>query len=143
MDFFKQRVQRYLIEGGRIRESLDIRKILKNYDSWLCSEIIGFLHDSLEDNDFQVRRHALGLINEFFISGDIETIMLMNEGEAIEQIFDRIVEIKGSSDIGRGAQIYPEISGQLEQKKNFYIDYLRCLETWSKLCPTAIYLNSD
>jgi hypothetical protein len=54
-----------------------------------------------------------------------------------------VLEVKGSSDLGRGAQIYPEIKGQLEQKKNFYVDFLRCLETWAKLVPTAIYLNRD
>lgn len=62
-----------------------------------------------------------------FVSGDIEAIMILNEGEAVERICERIMEIKGNSDISRGAQIYPEIVGQLEAKKNFYIEFLRCI----------------
>lgn len=37
------------MEGGRNRDTLDIRKILKNNDSCLTSEIIGSLHDALEN----------------------------------------------------------------------------------------------
>lgn len=54
-------------------------------------------------------------------------MIIVNEDEVVEKIVDRILEVKGSSDIGRGAQIYPEIAGQLEQKKNFYIEFLRCI----------------
>jgi hypothetical protein len=132
-----------LLEGGRGRDALDIRKLLKNNDSWLTSEIIGSLSDALEDDNFTVRRHALGLLNELFVWGDVEAIMIVNEGEAVERVYERILEVKGSSDLGRGAQIYPEIKGQLEQKKAFYVDFLRCLDTWGKLAPTAIYLNRD
>jgi hypothetical protein len=38
-------------------------KLLKNNDSWLTSEIIGSLNDALFDENFQVRRHALGILN--------------------------------------------------------------------------------
>lgn len=69
--------------------------------------------------------------------------MIVNEGEVVERVYERILEVKGSSDLGRGAQIYPEVKGQLDQKKAFYVDFLRCLETWSKLAPTAIYLNRE
>lgn len=67
--------------------------------------------------------------------------MIVNQGESVENIFQRIIEIKGNSDLGRGTQIYPEINGQIQYKKNFYIDFLRAIETWAKLVPTAIYLN--
>ena len=50
---------------------------------------------------------ALGLLNELFIAGDIEAVMIVNEGEVVEHIAERIMEVKGSSDLGRGAQIYP------------------------------------
>lgn len=53
--------------------------------------------------------------------------MIVNEGEAVENVCERIMEVKGSSDLGRGTQIYPEIPGQLDIKKNFYIEFLRCL----------------
>ena len=33
--------------------------------------------------------------------------MIVNEGEIVEQVVERISQIKGSSDLGRGAQIYP------------------------------------
>lgn len=69
--------------------------------------------------------------------------MIVNEGEAVERIVDKFLEVKGSSDIGRGQQIYPEIPGQLDPKKTFYIDFLKCLDTWGQLVPTAIYLNQD
>jgi hypothetical protein len=83
VDFFKKRVSRLLLEGGRGRETLDIRKLLRNNDSWLTSEIIGCLSDALEEESFTVRRHALGLLNELFIWGDVEAIMIVNEGEAV------------------------------------------------------------
>lgn len=60
-----------MLEGGRGKESLDIRKILKNNDSWLTSEIIGSLHDALDDENFQIRRQSLALLNELFIWGDV------------------------------------------------------------------------
>lgn len=51
--------------------------------------------------------------------------------------------MKGPLDLGRGAYIYPEVKGQADLKKNFYVDFLRCVELWAKLVPTAIYLNRD
>ena len=51
----------------------------------------------------------------------MEAIMIVNEGEVVEHITERIMEVKGSSDLGRGAQIYREVAGQLDIKKNFYI----------------------
>jgi hypothetical protein len=44
---------------------------------------LGFLNEALEDDSFSVRRLAIGLLNEMFVSGDIEAIMILNEGEAI------------------------------------------------------------
>ena len=143
MTFFKGKVENYLLSGARLREAIDFRRLLKNGDSWLSSELLGCLNDALGDENFKVRRHALGLLNELFVWGDMEAIMIVNEGEAVEAVFERILEVKGSSDIGRGAQIYPEISGQLEHKKNFYVDFLKCIETWGSLLPTAIYLRQD
>ena len=121
LNFFKSKVEKYLLEGGKGRELLDFRKLLKNGDSWLTSDLLGCLNQALEDSSFQVRRLSLGLLNEMFIGGDIEAVMIVNEGEAVQNIVERILEVKGSSDIGRGAQIYPEVAGQLESKKNFYI----------------------
>lgn len=44
LNFFKAKVERYLVEGGKARETLDFRKLLKNGDSWLTSEILGCLN---------------------------------------------------------------------------------------------------
>lgn len=71
-------MEKYLVEGGKARETLDFRKLLKSGDSWLTSEIFGCLHESLDDNNFQVRRLALGLLNDFVIGGDVEAIMIIN-----------------------------------------------------------------
>ena len=32
----------------------------------------------MEDDNFQVRRLALGLLHEFIINGDIEAVMIVN-----------------------------------------------------------------
>lgn len=32
---------------------------------------------------------------------------------------------------------------QADLKKNFYVDFLRCVELWAKLVLSAIYLNRD
>jgi hypothetical protein len=53
---------------------------MKNGDSWLTSELLGCLNEAIEDDNFSVRRLAIGLLNELFISGDIEAVMIVNEG---------------------------------------------------------------
>jgi hypothetical protein len=107
LNLFKGKVERYLLEGAKAKGSLDFRRLLKNGDSWLTSELLGCLNEAMEDENFQVRRLALGLLNELFIGGDIEAVMIVNEGEVVERVVERLLEVKGSSDLGRGAQIYP------------------------------------
>ena len=44
LNFFKGKVERYLLEGAKGKDPLDFKKLLKNGDSWLTSELLSCLN---------------------------------------------------------------------------------------------------
>lgn len=60
---------------------------------------------------------------------------MINYAEYIENIFTRILEVNGKLTLNAGESIYPEIIGEKESKKDFYLEFLKCLQTWAMSIP--------
>lgn len=62
---------------------------------------------------------------------------MVNYAEYIENIYKKISFVQGNISLTAGKDIYPEIAGQKENKKRFYVEFLKCLQIWATCTPAA------
>jgi hypothetical protein len=67
--------------------------------------------------------------------GDIEAIIMIKNSDFITNITANICNVQGHISLAQGENIYPEISSKKQDKKDFYTDFLRCIDTWALSMP--------
>lgn len=73
------------------------------------------------------KKHCLSLLTDFVKWGDVEAILKLCYDGSLEAIGLRIAEVDGSKGSVEGEKIYPEVKGQRDGKRKFYIEYLKSL----------------
>lgn len=60
---------------------------------------------------------------------------MVNNSEFVTKISVNVCTVRGDVNISQGENIYPEIQGKKQEKKEFYVDFLRDIETWADCIP--------
>lgn len=76
---------------------------------------------------FLVKKNCLSLLSDFIKWGDIEALIKVGNDDMLETVGTRIAEVQGSKGLLEGEKIYPEVKGQLDSKRKFYLEYLKSL----------------
>ncbi len=82
-----------------------------------------------------MKRKYLGLLTELVRYGDIEAIVMIQNSEFISSFVAHISQLQGQIGVNQGENIYPEIKASKTVKREFYCDFLRCLENWATSIP--------
>ena len=59
--------------------------------------------------------------------GDIEALIKVGNDDMLKIIGSRVAEVQGHKGLFEGEKIYPEVKGQLDGKRKFYLEYLKSL----------------
>ena len=59
--------------------------------------------------------------------GDIEALIKVGNDDMLETVGTRIAEVQGNKGLFEGEKIYPEVKGQMDTKRKFYLEYLKSL----------------
>lgn len=86
-------------------------------------------------DNLDLKKKYLNLLNELVRSGDIEAIIMIKNSEFVPAIAAHFSKVQGHLGLAQGDAIYPEIQAAKALKREFYSDFLRCLETWAKTMP--------
>lgn len=76
---------------------------------------------------FPQKKHYLSLFNSFIKQGDIYAITVLNNSTFIKEIFGEIVTVRGDQSISNGKLIYPQIDASIQDKLDFYCEFLKNL----------------
>lgn len=60
---------------------------------------------------------------------------MVKNSEFLPTILAHISKLPGQQGIIAGENIFPEVKATKQVKKEFYVDFLRCLETWALTMP--------
>lgn len=98
-------------------------------ESFLTSAMINFCEEELLDisDNLDLKRKYLGVLNELVRSGDIEAIIMVKNSEFLPGIVAHISKLPGQQGVNAGEAIFPEIKATKQIKREFYVDFLRCL----------------
>lgn len=133
-------ISEYLEEINLNKKSdLDIKKLLLFGDAFLTSTIVEIIEEELSKmhQNFVNKKKYLNLLNDLIRSGEIESIYLVNTTEFVRQIAEEIGKVKGELGPSQGDYIFPKIQASKQQKKEFYIEFLRVLEIWAFCMPVT------
>lgn len=105
-----------------ISTDLDMRRLLKTGDAFITSPLIQEIEDGIKTGDnFMIRKNFLSLLSDFVKWADIESFYSVLYSDLLDELVPRIAEVKGNLGLSEGENIYPEIKGQRDAKKKFYI----------------------
>lgn len=76
---------------------------------------------------FPQKKHYLSLFNSCIKQGDIYAIVVLNNSPFIKDILAEIVTVRGDQNISNGKLIYPHIDASLQDKQDFYCEFLKDL----------------
>ena len=63
--------------------------------------------------------------------GDIYAVLILTRSTFLQNIFENIKVVEGHQGLDVGQKIYPQIAASKEDKKSFYIQFLKNLEMWA------------
>lgn len=124
------------VETGQ-KEMVELKLLLPFGDAYLTSGMISLCEEELDSmtERIEVKKRYLNLLNELARWGDIEAIIMIHHSEFLSSITANICNVQGQLGLQHGENIYPEILGKKSDKKEFYVDFLRSIETWATCLP--------
>ena len=127
-----------------MKELLELRLLIPYGQSFLTSSVINLCEQELLEinQNLDEKRKYLALLNELARNGDIQAIILVKNSEFVPEITAHISKLPGHTGINAGENIFPEIKATKQLKRQFYVDFLRSLQTWA-ICLPAQYDSED
>lgn len=77
------------------------------------------------ESNFVNKKKYLNLIGEFMKLGDIYAVLIVTRSTFLVSIFKEVQKVKGEAGFEAGEGIYPRIEAARNDKKEFYIEYLK------------------
>lgn len=60
---------------------------------------------------------------------------MVKNSEFLPGILAHISKLPGQQGVNAGEAIFPEVKASKQVKREFYVDFMRCLETWALTMP--------
>lgn len=125
------------VRSGK-KELLELRLLLSYGESYLTSAVINVCEDELSDlsDNLDLKRKYLALLNELVRAADIEAIIMIKNSEFMPAIVAQLAKVQGHLGLPQGENILPDVKAPKQVKREFYSDFLRCIETWATVMPS-------
>jgi hypothetical protein len=117
--------------------SSSTRKLMESEDAALSIPAINLCVSMLSDvpKHFQQQRAYLALFNSFVRQGHVYAIVVAHNASFITDIFREVAKVPGEQGLAAGRLIYPEAEASVDDKLNFYSEFLKCLQIWAVCLP--------
>lgn len=136
---FGEFVMRRIKEEVVLKQDLSpsTRKLMESEDAVLTIPAINLCVSMLGDipRHFSQKKIYLALFNSFIRKGNVYAIVVAHNAPFLAEIFQEVAKVPGEKGLSAGRLIYPQIEASLQDKLDFYCEFLKSLEMWAVCLP--------